>query len=315
MSIIFKPTFINSVNKITGIIYPKSEVIKIERLHGGIDNQVFLINLLNAQKASEKIILKLRRKELSDIEPNAYGKQYKLLSMLYEAGLPVQLPLWYDTIGELFGTQAIALSYLDGNPTLSPINKVTWVKQLGEALAKIHCFDISKYDMSFLTSRDKETECLLSNAPEKKIIEEHPNGKVMWDILNKNWFEIKKEPRTLIHQDYHPGNIIFNKNTLSGVIDWDGASIGHPTYDVSHNRVDLAMQFGQDVADLFLEAYEKAIGYKLKEIFFWDIHRAWAALPNYKYWIPAMHGIGRLDLNEQNMGERLNIFIHNAINQ
>jgi aminoglycoside phosphotransferase (APT) family kinase protein len=40
---------------------------------------------------------------------------------------------------------------------------------------------------------------------------------------------------SLIHGDYHPGNVLFTKNHETKVIDWDSVEIGDPAYDVAYN--------------------------------------------------------------------------------
>ena len=43
--------------------------------------------------------------------------------------------------------------------------------------------------------------------------------------------------RTLIHRDYHPGNVLWSDRRVSGVVDWVNASIGSPWADVGHCRM------------------------------------------------------------------------------
>jgi len=43
--------------------------------------------------------------------------------------------------------------------------------------------------------------------------------------------------RLFIHRDYHPGNVLWHDEKVSGVVDWVNASIGSPWADVRHCRV------------------------------------------------------------------------------
>jgi aminoglycoside phosphotransferase (APT) family kinase protein len=58
-----------------------------------------------------------------------------------------------------------------------------------------------------------------------------------------------------IHRDYHPTNILWDKGQLSGVVDWINACIGPALVDVAHCRINLALLFGIEVADFFLNTY------------------------------------------------------------
>ena len=73
----------------------------------------------------------------------------------------------------------------------------------------------------------------------------------------------RRQPRTtprFIHRDYHPGNILWTRGRLSGVVDWINACAGPPQVDVAHCRVNLVRLHGVEVADAFLAAYASASG-------------------------------------------------------
>ncbi|NYE75087.1 aminoglycoside phosphotransferase (APT) family kinase protein [Microlunatus parietis] len=50
--------------------------------------------------------------------------------------------------------------------------------------------------------------------------------------------------RTLMHGDYHPGNLLWRDGALTGVIDWNGARLGSRWFDVAYCRADVAALFG-----------------------------------------------------------------------
>ena len=77
--------------------------------------------------------------------------------------------------------------------------------------------------------------------------------------------------RLFIHRDYHPGNVLWTRGELSGVVDWVNASIGSPWADVGHCRVNLAGELGQDAADRFLDLYRVAAGRDDEYDPYWDI--------------------------------------------
>lgn len=45
--------------------------------------------------------------------------------------------------------------------------------------------------------------------------------------------------RPLIHRHYHPGNVLWRGHTVSGVVDWQAASLGPPSVDVSWCRLNI----------------------------------------------------------------------------
>jgi aminoglycoside phosphotransferase (APT) family kinase protein len=57
---------------------------------------------------------------------------------------------------------------------------------------------------------------------------------------------------TLIHRDFHPGNVLWDRGRLTGIVDWVMACRGAPQADVGHCRWNLARTQSPEVADEFL---------------------------------------------------------------
>ena len=60
---------------------------------------------------------------------------------------------------------------------------------------------------------------------------------------------------TLVHRDYHPGNVLWVRGRCSGVVDWVSACEGPPGGDIAHCRSNLIGLAGTQAADRFLDAY------------------------------------------------------------
>lgn len=59
-------------------------------------------------------------------------------------------------------------------------------------------------------------------------------------------------PERFIHRDFHPGNALWEGAALTGVVDWTTASLGPAAVDLGHLRWNLALDYGQRVADAVL---------------------------------------------------------------
>jgi aminoglycoside phosphotransferase (APT) family kinase protein len=62
-----------------------------------------------------------------------------------------------------------------------------------------------------------------------------------------------------IHRDFHPGNVLWQRSAVSGIVDWQAASIGAASVDVAHCRGNL-FGYGIEVADHFTAAWERITG-------------------------------------------------------
>ena len=59
-------------------------------------------------------------------------------------------------------------------------------------------------------------------------------------------------PERFIHRDFHPGNTLWEGAELTGVVDWTTGSRGPAAVDLGHLRWNLALDYGQRVADALL---------------------------------------------------------------
>jgi aminoglycoside phosphotransferase (APT) family kinase protein len=76
--------------------------------------------------------------------------------------------------------------------------------------------------------------------------------------------EISREPpprlpQVLVHRDFHPGNVLWRRGAVSGVVDWQGACTGPAAADVAHCRVNL-LGFGDGAAQRFTAMWQQAAG-------------------------------------------------------
>jgi aminoglycoside phosphotransferase (APT) family kinase protein len=83
----------------------------------------------------------------------------------------------------------------------------------------------------------------------------------------------------LIHRDYHPGNTLWSRGRLVGVVDWNFASWGSPSVDLGHMRVNLATDLGPAWADEFLAAYRALTGFEHHP--WWDLAAMVDVLPEW----------------------------------
>jgi aminoglycoside phosphotransferase (APT) family kinase protein len=106
----------------------------------------------------------------------------------------------------------------------------------------------------------------------------------------------REDGRVLTHLDYWSGNVLWLGPRLTGIVDWSGACLAPRGLDVSWCRLDLVLLHGPAVADVFLEAYERAAGTTVPEIGRWDRHALDNARDRIEGWEPNYVSLGRTDL-------------------
>lgn len=62
------------------------------------------------------------------------------------------------------------------------------------------------------------------------------------------------------HRDFHPGNVLWFRGALTGVVDWVNACVGPADIDIATCRWNLQDWGGEETATAFVTAYEQLTG-------------------------------------------------------
>jgi hypothetical protein len=119
--------------------------------------------------------------------------------------------------------------------------------------------------------------------------------------VRSRWPPIIGSPEVLTHYDYWSGNVVWRDGKLTGIVDWSGAARGPSGYDLGWCRLDLVLLFDERIADVFLAAYEAAVGQTLGDVGLWD---GWAVARSHtpvETWAPNYAPLGRGDLGEHEL--------------
>jgi aminoglycoside phosphotransferase (APT) family kinase protein len=116
----------------------------------------------------------------------------------------------------------------------------------------------------------------------------------------------------LTHHDFWFGNTLWSDERLTGIVDWDGARIDDPAYDVAYARGDMQLCLGGDAPERLLARYQARRG-ALRAMPFWDLI---AVVPAFRWlsdWVEGYREVGRSDLTDDVARERLTSFVRAAL--
>jgi aminoglycoside phosphotransferase (APT) family kinase protein len=169
-------------------------------------------------------------------------RQAPLLRALYAAGLPVpDVPFASPDESDL-GTPFIIMQRLPGHPFFvwdpspafdrSPDAVLPLWEQCIAALADLHRFDWQSHLAQWETPRPLANDVtrwagLLDKSPDPAWTEA---GRHVRDLLLARLPD--GAPIGLVHGDYQPGNALYAAGRLTGIIDWELASIGSQLLDL-----------------------------------------------------------------------------------
>jgi aminoglycoside phosphotransferase (APT) family kinase protein len=194
-----------------------------------------------------------------------------------------------DLLGRWSRCPTSLISWLDGEADITPSDPDAWAAQLGRALARVHAPRDRLSRLPSVYDRRGGSEALAGPAAER---------------IRSSWPQIIASPEVLTHSDYWSGNVVWRHGLLTGIVDWSGAARGPRGFDVGWCRLDLYLLFSEQIADVFLDAYEGATGRPLADLPLWD---GWALARSHRgvtSWVPNYAPLGRADLNERELRRR-----------
>jgi aminoglycoside phosphotransferase (APT) family kinase protein len=103
------------------------------------------------------------------------------------------------------------------------------------------------------------------------------------DLWARAIHRVQTEPpmhrTTFLHRDYHPGNALWSRGRLTGIVDWTGASWGPPAADLAHLRDNLGVDHEPALAERAEMAY-RAAGGQAPDLRWWDLRTLLDWLPD-----------------------------------
>ena len=167
---------------------------------------------------------------------------------------------------------ALLESWIPGVPGWRPDDVQAYVARAAEVLVKVHAVNMPPgTDLPRYAPYSRRGLALPPFTTRPGLWER------VGDVLDAPW---PAHRETFIHRDYHPGNVLWDGNQVTGVIDWATAAWGPPGIDLARMRMNLAAHLGTDVADQFLVAYIAAGGDRSARDPFWDLLDAANVLPD-----------------------------------
>jgi aminoglycoside phosphotransferase (APT) family kinase protein len=277
------PWSLAAVEQAARLAGPDAGVQAVQALAGGTHARTALIRTANP--ATEVVL-----REFPPGDDGA-GREARVLRALDGLdGLAPRL-LASDTAHVTSRGSWLLISRLPGSADITPRHPAAHAGELGRALARIHQTPLSRLgDLPSVFDRPGASLAGVSG-PAAGIVA------AGWDILDS-------APGALAHYDFWSGNVVWDDEILTGVVDWNGGCVGPPGLDTGWCRLDLYLLHGQAIADTFLDAYRAASGSARPDLLLWDL---WAVARSHEMvetWVPNYRDLGRTDLTAARLRSR-----------
>ncbi|MBV9281762.1 MAG: phosphotransferase [Chloroflexi bacterium] len=242
---------------------PGARVRSVRALPGGISSAVHALAVEDGAGRPHRVVLRrFVRPNLLITEPYLADREATALAFLEGAPLPTPRLLAADPDGEATGVPAVLMTRLPGRIEWRPRDLEAFLRRLAEPLPVMHALAVPP-DTPIPAYEPYELE--MRRPPRWSS---QPD--TWWRAMDVHGGPPPVARRHFIHRDYHPGNVLWSRGRVTGIVDWMNASIGSPEADVGHCRMNLASQLGQPAADRFLAIYEELTGRRGYHPY-WDI--------------------------------------------
>ena len=295
---------------IVDVIAPDGRLIGTQRLRGGVGSHMHALNIERADGTRLKVTLRRLRPHDAESEPDGLLHESELLRLLARVGISAPQPIYLDADGRHFGAPASVLSFLPGRVNADETNTGPWTDALAATLLSIHAVTPETTDLSILQRQD-DRERIEDIA---QSTGEDPFAREIVAVLRAQCERIAPLPPTLLHNDYWAGNTLWYRGRITGVIDWLHARVGDPRNDVSECRSAMTYDHDEEVANEFLAAYERHLGRKLPDIWYFDLLRGIAAYLWYEFWLEGAADLG-MQLDPVDTKARITSFLQHAVDK
>jgi aminoglycoside phosphotransferase (APT) family kinase protein len=187
-----------------------------------------------------------------------------VLELLDDTEVPAPRLLAADSYGRICDVPALLTTRVPGRPPARPWEMDAFLTAMTQALARVHEVFLETdlpayapyYDRAVYGDRRPPE---WSGSPE------------LWERVFEAVSGPAPETATgFIHRDFHPGQTVWSGDRLTGIVDWTTGCRGPYGIDLARMRINLAIDYGVEVAGRFQAIYRETTGQDARHPY-WDL--------------------------------------------
>ena len=285
---------------------PGALVEAVWRLGGGTS---YTTHAARLRDTGPRIVVVRAASERSLAEdPACVADEFRLLRAVHETGVPVPEPIYLDAHGGR--SDAMVVGFVEGSSILTVAEGQEVARALAAQLARIHRLPLDAEDFPALARRFESYARWLAHTPAS------PDDETREAEIRSRLRELNAPRRNrarVLHGDFWPGNVLFANGQISGVLDWEDATLADPALDVAITRLDLLWAYGEPTMREFTAAYAREGVADLADLPYWDLCAALRPAGALGAWAEAWKEQGRPDVTRAAMRERHRRFVDAAL--
>lgn len=233
---------------------PAARVVQAASATGGISGDTRFARVRLADGEEVELVAKRPGAKFGRVDALRLECEFRVLEAVTAVGLPTPRPV-YLSLEE----GALLMGRLPGSAVFDPPDAVATAHAMADLSAAVHlafCWPggellLGPAMMAGLSQVVRSRESISAPA---RVTDESLGEARIRGALAPAW-PPPSNPPTLLHGDLWPGNLLWVNEVITGLIDWEDASLGDPLEDVSITRLDTWWQFGEDAMHAFTERY------------------------------------------------------------
>lgn len=274
--------------RIVSTVFPGHRLLSLTpAAAAAFTNSVHILRCVSP--AGNEVCLAVKRMS-DDPDPERATADLHGLRIARKHGIPAPEPLYLDETGELLGIPGIVSGFIEGEQVTHPEDVRSWSVDIARMLLRVHDIRPSSEERSHIyDGRWMGLYFLRDSWPE--TMAGHPLTIPIFEAVLELRAGLRRVRPAFLHMDYWPGNILWHRGQISGLVDWDASSYGDPALDVGYFRMNMYLRGIKEAADIFLDYYESESG-PVENLGFWELACAARPLPAPARWLLEFYETG-----------------------
>jgi len=228
-----------------------AELIEVSAMPGASTSAMHRVTVRARNDSEHSVVLRryVRAQVLNEY-PDVARHEAGALELAGRAAMPTPQLLAVDATGDRADVPAVVMSLLDGRPVWETRWSSQWVSQAVDAMIALHDIDVSHRALRPISTYKQSSyqPPRWTGRPElwERAVELF-HGPVPYADVG------------FIHRDFNPGNILWVRRELTGIVDWQAACVGPRSIDPAHCRLNL-FQYNPTMADDVRRLWEQRSG-------------------------------------------------------
>lgn len=257
------------------------DVLNVQDITSGWETEIFSFDIQYSESGHEAI-----KPLIARIYPGAIGadkakSEFDILQSLAAAGFPVPQVFAIDIESKAFDAPSIIMERILGSTMMEIMDKGNksrfseMTDLFGRLFVQLHSLDWRKMPVVSEADLRADSHTVFKDHLDgyRGHLQRHHVGFLspMVDWLSEHLQEITLLPISVLHRDFHPMNILIDREGKPYVIDWTAAMLGDPRIDVAWSMLLAELHLGGGLQDIILESYQSARGEKLEDMDYFSI--------------------------------------------